>query len=288
MQHFLLFLIFFIYIYTNPYSDKVYAQIKDIENPTYENYLLIEKYIKSGTIPHIQNMINWKGEALPRGLLMVKGSLDSIVTETIMIRSNASYRKKCIVIYTTLDEDNVAKAKALVKEIQNAKIKCHILYQAGGWPNLPEGDLVMAHIPGAYHLCKIREALRLGYQRVICLDCNVVNGLNYKSIFTTINKQEVFSYLLPYNFANVCFSREYVSAYNISIEMAVPTYELYAKVLGFDLRNKVNQKIMKEWYEITLHDEKKSFTPFGYQTLISYILNSYYRSSIFPKVANLK
>jgi len=163
----LLITIFVSSLHPNRYSDEVYDMIQNISLPTYEEVLLVENYLATGTIPHVERMVDWKGRPLQRAIKLVDGSLDSIKHSIISVRNNKNKKENCIILYASFNGNQPSNIETLVREIQDSNYKGDIIMRIGGWPNIEEGALRFSHIPGAHKVCAFKEALRLGYKKAL-------------------------------------------------------------------------------------------------------------------------
>ena len=187
------------FLFTNPYSDEVYGAIVDIKNPTTEEYLSVENYIKNGIIPQIGLWVDWKKNPWPRDFTLIKGSSRLISREV----SYVNCKKKdplnnCIVLYASYNKEYPANILTLKNIIKRSKYKGHIISRIGGMPNMEGNDLRLSHLPHAYKVAAIREAVRLGYKKVLWLDCTVTPIIDLNTIFDRIEKNKVYAYTTSY------------------------------------------------------------------------------------------
>ena len=190
--------------------------------------------------------------------------------------------KNCIVIYTQLDDEEITCANNLITAIKDTDFSGHIIYQKGGWPNLEEGDLILAHQPYSYKISAIREALRLGYEKVMWINCNLIPESSINALFTRIVNNCVFAYKIPHSLLNLCYRDEYKKAFQFSRRKANQRFGIYKGVLGFDLQDSTCLTSITSWYNATLTSEMCSLMGLSEFALPSKIMSDTYDSSIFP------
>lgn len=266
----------------NPHSDEVYNSIKNICNPTYAEYLLIENYLSNGVIPHIEKMVDWKNRPLKRAIKLVDGSLDSIKHSIIYVRNKKMEKENCIILYASFDGNQSINIDTLVSEIQKSNYEGDIIKRLGGWPNIEEGDLRFAHIPGAHKVCAFKEALRLGYKRALWIDSNFLPEISLKTLFDQIEESGLFCYKTQFSLLDLCRRGEYISSFNISKQAAKEVSIIHTGILGIDLERANNQALLSKWGEVTIAHEISSFTPFSVHSLFSFLLHDYYPTENFP------
>ncbi len=269
-------------LYTNEYSDKVYDSISNISSPSYDEYLLVENYLTSGTIPYIYRMIDWRNRPLKRGIKLVNASLDSIKYSIINVKNKKKSKEKCIILYASFDDNQSNNINNLVNEIKDSNYKGDIIKRIGGWPNIEEGDLRLAHIPGAYKVCAFREALRLGYKKALWIDCNFLPEISLNTIFDRIEEFGIFTYKTQFSLLDLCKRGEHISSFNMPKHLAKDIYIVHSGILGIDLESSTNLNLISQWYETTVNQEVSSFTPFSVYSLFSFLLQQYYDPEIFP------
>ena len=244
--------------------------------------MTIENYISSGTVPYIDKWTDWKHAARPRGFQLVDGSLDSIERLFYSLKGPSNQYRNCIVLYTPLDAAKILCAETLIAAIQSSSYSGHVIYQKGGWPNMSEGDLALAHIPGAHKICAIREALRLGYEKVLWLDCDLMPEVSLSMIFAKINNNNVFAYQTNHSLLNLFYGKDYITTFNITAQAARNKFSVYRGVIGLNLEDSTCVNLINSWYSITLNNERYSYTGLSEFTIPSKIMNDYYDTSLFP------
>ncbi len=268
----------------NEYSDEVYNSIRNISSPTYEEYLLVENYLSTGTIPYIYKMIDWRKNPLKRGVKLVNKAVDSIKYTTLYVKNKKKTKKNCVILYASFDTNQSTYIDNLVNKIQESTFKGTIIKRIGGWPNMEEGDLVLAHIPQAHKICAFKEALRLGYKKALWIDCNFLPEISLNTIFDRIKEHGIFTYKTQYTLLDLCQNGEHIPAFNISKQQAKEYYTVHSGILGMDLENSINKALLSQWYNKKLTEEVSSFTPFSAHSLFSFLINTYYPSKDFTAI----
>lgn len=265
----------------NPYSDVIYAQVADITDPTDEDYKLIQDYISNGTIPYMNRIIDWRRQHYARDFILYNGT-NKIVRKFNFMNCKKKDRENCIVLYASFTGDYKKKLKQLVKEIKKSDYIGHILYYYGGWPNIEEGDLCLSHVPNAFRISSIREAKRLGFKRVLWLDCDVTPVISLNTIFDRIEQNGIFAYLMPYSLRALCPRGEHITAFNLTLEQANNSFTIHTSILGLNLEDHRALAFIAHWHYLVKNKEKTCMTAHLDHCLIANLANEHYTSDYFP------
>ncbi len=270
-------------IFTNQYSDAVYASIPDIYNPTLVDYQAIEDYIHTGVYPYIGRVINWEVEQRPRDLKLTPRPGESLRYRIRAVNlNNPNKRRNCIILYTSFNDDSPTKLRQLFRQIRNSNFKGHVIYRVGGWPNIEAGNLIYAHLPNSYIMCAFAEALRLGFRRVLWLNPNVRAEIRYRKIFKKIKQASFFAYSLPYKLSQLLQRKEYILSFNISENRASKIYTLFSGIIGLDFTDSTALNLFLDWQKLIKSSDMPSLTPYRSASSLSYVASNYYDKSHFP------
>lgn len=270
-------------LFANPYSDEVYDAIVDITNPTTEEYLSVDDYIKNGTIPQIGLWVDWMKNPWPRDFTIIKGSASAISRKVTYVNcKKKDPLNNCIVLYASYNKEYPANVESLENIIKKSKYKGHIISRTGGMPNMEAGDLRLCHLPHGYKIAAIREAVRLGYKKVLWLDCTVTPIIDLSIIFDRIAKNKVYAYKTPYALSMLFNGQECLTIYELPVEESNASYCVHRSILGFDLTSSECLSFIENWYSKTINNELYSLTPYDQTSLVSYLLNQSYSPTLFP------
>lgn len=168
---------------------KVYEEIADIRHPTMADLRRIQACFTSSDRP-FHKMPNGEGYLTPR---IIGDSPEEIpVSGHVAVNCSDDCRENCIITYASFNRNYPQGLKRLVEEVSTSDFVGHILYRTGGWPNVENGDLVLAHVPLAFKICFFREAKALGYKRVLWMDTSILPLVSLNQVFEMISEKGYF------------------------------------------------------------------------------------------------
>lgn len=251
--------------------ETIYKQIKDINHPTVDDYRLIQKYLhnKDG------GMLKPVGDATVDGVrsdFRIVGITPEDVPESglIAVNCDANDRENCVLIYSSFNLNYPRGLRRLINLIKESDFKGHILYHLGGWPNVEQGDLTMAHIPYAFKVCTFREAKRLGFKRVFWLDTPIVPIASLNLMFHMISMK---GYFVMSNWHNVgrFMNATAAAAFGLTLEQTQDIPSCSAGIFGVDFSNPKGAKIIETWYQKAM-DKDAFYSARSDQNALSIIL----------------
>ncbi|MCH9624735.1 MAG: hypothetical protein S4CHLAM27_11350 [Chlamydiia bacterium] len=205
--------------------------------------------------------------------------------EIIPVNCNIEDKENCIVLYASCNYLYPESLLKLVERIKNSDFVGHIIYRIGGWPNVEEGDLRLAHIPYAFKVCAFREAYRLGYKRALWLDAPMHARTSFNTLFDSLKEMGLFTYYLPWSMADITKKKLHLSYLGMTLTEAQDTYTVSTGLLGIDFTNKTSLNLLDDWYVTTKDNEKASCTRMVETCLFSLVLNRYYKKEHFMDFA---
>lgn len=230
---------------SNP--DIVYNQIKDIRHPTLEDYKLIQSYLTTDIGGMIRPLGDDYADQNLKGLKILGPAPSYFQSGVIAVNCDSSCKENCLIVYSTYNKNFAQGVSRLVQKVANSDFKGHIIYRTGGWPNVEDGDLVLAHVPYAFKVCAFREARRLGYKRAFWLDSPAVPKISLNDVFKIIADKGY------YVMGNQHMVGPYMNAtaaafFDLSLEETQKIPSCSAGIFGVDFTNEKTSKIIDLLY----------------------------------------
>jgi ribosomal protein S8 len=170
-----------------------YQHIRNIRHPTKEEMQILQ-YKLSHTYRPILDRMPETGY-IPREFRLISETPgEEEVYERIALRCSDNDKKNCILIYASFNDRYPLGVWRLVEALKNSDYAGHVIFRIGGWPNIAQGDLKLAHVPFAFKPCFFKEAEQLGYQRILWLDSSVLPapGLSLNWILDAVHSMGVW------------------------------------------------------------------------------------------------
>lgn len=247
----------------------VYNEINDICHPTLDDYRRIQNYLTYGERSIIRRLNDYEPNA--RNFKII-GSTSAELPQsgTIAVNCDENVRENCLIVYSSFNKNYPRGLKRLVKLAAASDFKGHIIYRIGGWPNVEEGSLTLAHVPYAFKVCFFKEAKRLGYKRAFWLDTSIIPVVSLNTIFDMIKEKGYFimgnSHMIgPY------MEPDAASALQLPMSETFKIPSCSAGIFGVDFTNKKAREIIDRWYQAA-QDKVAFFSPRSDQNVLSMIL----------------
>lgn len=231
----------------------VYFYVSDIYNPTLDDLKTIQYALTYSPRPLIKRLED--REFVPREFKIIGNSLDEIPERgMVAVNSDIDERENCIIIYSSFNKRYPLGLRRLVSSIEKSDFKGHVHFCIGGWPNLEEGDLVLAHVPYAFKVCFFREVKRLGYKRVLWLDASIL-----PSQFTSLNHIfkliENNGYFVQGNdhVVGAFMNEQTAEAFGLTVEKTKAIPSCSAAILGLDLTSQIGLNVLSKWFNAAKH-----------------------------------
>lgn len=249
----------------------VYSQIQDISHPTLDDYRLIQNYLTHGERADLKQMRDPEMEQRVRQFKMIGDTADETPQSGIIpVNTSLEEKENCILIYSSFNGIYPLLFQRLITLISNSDFKGHLFYRLGGWPNVEEGDLRLAHVPYAFKVCFFKEAIRLGYRRILWLDCSAVPLVSLNTIFEMIAKQGYFV-VGNYHTVGRFMNAEAAAAFGLTLQQTSQIPSCSAGLFGVDYHNFLGTNIIDDWNQAA-HHEKAFFSARSDQNALSIIL----------------
>ncbi len=205
----------------------IWEQMDNIYEPSYEDYRLIEEYLKYGKRPYLEDIYNLsyiikivqKGYPTEKikNKLIFRVTFNTRLLATMKMVSEKDRKPelqiipvngggpRCIVLYGTYNENykshTLYDLKTLKKEsyvdsldeiidnLEKIGWKGDVLKRAGGYPLIEQGSIRFAHIPYSFKVLSILEAYSLGYKNILWMDLSLRPLNNLEKIFQEIEQK---------------------------------------------------------------------------------------------------
>ena len=247
----------------------VYRHIQDIRHPTIKDYQRIQWYLLHGKRKLLNRLDIFKPRV--RSFLMI-GKKKSCFPRSgrVVVNSTESDRENCVILYSSFNKNYPGGLRKLLHSITTSDFRGHVLYRLGGWPNVEEGSLVLAHVPYAFKPCFFKEAKRLGYKRVLWLDTSILPLVSLNTIFDGIKEK---GYFIMGNTHTVgpYMNVHAAKALGITVKEAYHIPSCSAGLFGVDFTQTIPSKIIDRWYKAA-SDPEAYFSGRSEQSVLSVIL----------------
>ena len=233
--------------------ETIYLKISNLLNPSEEDYRILQRYLLEGERPYldwlnryIQNPKDgYRYDIRVRDFRLVKEEGESIF-EKVYFYTSPHDRDLCIISYASFNGWYPDRIKKLKDSLQKVEFQGHYLYRIGGWPNVEEGSLLLAHVPYAFKLCMFREALSCGYRKILWLDCSFTTLQNLSSLFKMIEDKGYLIVSDPNKFSNY-INEKVLTYFNLTFDDSHNVEAVAAGIIGFDFTNENARKIFDTW-----------------------------------------
>lgn len=237
---------------------------------TEQDFKRVQKFLSRGKRPELKLLGDM--EKRIRKFRIIGDKPDEMPEQgTVPVNCSADERENCLIVYASLNKGFPLGVKRLVNYVKNSDFKGHILYRIGGWPNVEEGDLKLAHVPYAFKPCFFREAKRLGYQRALWLDASILPRVSLNSIFDEIQRKGYF--VMGGSGAIAPFMNEQAARdLNVTLDECSAIPSCSAGLFGVDFTNETASKSIDLWYQAA-KAPYAFFSPRSDQNALSVILH---------------
>lgn len=216
----------------------------DIYHPTREDYEKIESFIR-GNGWFYKNFRDYQKNAQNvRFFGVEEGEVPK--KEIVVMNTTADDKECCIVSYASYNKNYTRGQQRIKQTLEELGYKGHFFYRTGGWPDLESGSLKTAHLVYTFKPAMMREAARMGYKKVLWLDCSIIPVTDLENIFQIIEEKGLFVFggyhpIGPYTSEACCssFGIDFQSTFDL------PTFS--SGIFGLDLTSKLGKRVLHEW-----------------------------------------
>ncbi|MCH9811210.1 hypothetical protein K0U07_00430 [bacterium] len=260
--------------------DALYGSLEDLKNPTLNDYKKVEEYLLNGNRPFLNEMEipNYSHKTRTMRLTSEEGEVEYKI---VPVNCSLEDKNNCIVLYATCNQLFPDSLRTLLAQIENSNFVGHVIFRIGGYPNQQNGDLALSHVPYSFKVCALMEAYQLGYKRALWLDASMRLKADLNQIFKRMENLGFFSYWDTGHFTVYCGKEHHYKLIGLSKKQAQKLFTVVLGIVGIDFTSSKGLSILHDWYYETKFNPKSSFTSFMETTVLSIIVNKYYKKQDF-------
>lgn len=263
--------------------------ISDWQNPTYEDYLLIQKYFKSNLTRVLEqpvssrpfdtdrlnnDMFGWVTYRLGRlKLIDTPDNLPSLQVD--YLGNDPNQREKCIICYAGYNMPGTGRdyrkgLEYILKSLKYFHFKGHFIYRIGGWPNLKNDRLKYVDVPYAFKPFFFEEVRDMGYKEILWLDAAAVPIKGVDPLFDQMERFGCCFFSQGKMSPQYLIDMEYVRR---ALGISGNNYlALLSQVVGINVNNPVANELLDRWIQAA--ERKVAFLePSGDQLSFSFLVN---------------
>lgn len=265
--------------YTDPELDRLWNSVSDMTNPTLEDYRMIESYLQNADRPYLDSLrttsefygwpLGYLNDRLEqrRNFKLVGPNGEAPVFEVHKMNVTEETKDRCILIFASYNGSYPRKLRNIVEELRERGFSGTVMIRIGGFPNLSEGGLQFCPFFGVWKNEFIKEALRMGFTKILHLDTSIHPLTDLNSVFESI---ENTGYYLLHSNQGVCPYLRYHQHLNYlkRDRTAVPWLPGY--IIGLNFTHPKVVELFYEWDYGT--KDFDHFNYFGSEEVIMTIL----------------
>lgn len=191
----------------NAYIDEelldLWSSVSDVYNPTFDDYTLIESYLKYGERPYLENLpeVSWgnipKYEIKLRTQIMRDFKLlgpngEMPIFEVHHLNVTEETRDRCILVYGSYNDPYPKNAFRILEELQKWGYSGTVMIRIGGFPNMVAEGIKSSPFHGRWKVEFFKEALRMGYRKIVHLDTHATPLNDLSALFDTLERTGCF------------------------------------------------------------------------------------------------
>src|SRR5579872_1347000 len=241
-------------------SEMANLPISDWKNPTYEDYVLIQKHLRRRldrilSLPTSQRYFHpdFEGWITYRmGRVQLVDTPNNMPSMTVVyINGDPSRKDKCVICYGSYNNagrDYIQGINYIIKALKAFNFNGHFIYRIGGWPNLKGDRLKFADVPYAFKPFFFEEVRDMGYKRILWLDSASIPVKNLDPVFSIMDQ---FGCCF---FAQGIMSQQKKDMLNyvfraLRISPQGQFLDILSQVVGFNLNNPRAARLLDRWIE---------------------------------------
>jgi hypothetical protein len=246
-----------------------YGQVRDIYNPRPEDYQALQKFLVKARRPILSRLGDME-KRMRHFCLIGKSDEELPQFGKVAVNCSEDEKENCLIVYASFNKAYPQGLRRLVDLVSKSDFKGHILYRIGGWPNVEEGDLTLAHVPYAFKPCFFREAQRLGYKRVLWLDAAILPAVSLNRFFEEITAKGYFAigngqYIAPF------MNEQAAAALEVTLKECAKIPSCSAGIFGVDFSDEKAAGVIFKWHQAA-RNRDSFFSPRSDQNVLSVIL----------------
>jgi len=248
---------FFFYSSCRNSKKDPYSSIKDIKNPTFRDFLKIQKHLKKDKREYLKlfSISAKKGSNLQDENYLKKAKEFRFVGkkrqmkpifEKLYFNTSKDDKKRCIICYASFNKNYPDGIERIKKALSLIGYKGHFIYRIGSWPNLEENSLRYCHVLFAFKPFFFREIKNMGYKNVLWLDSAILPLQSLDNVFEKIEKNGYFGYRA--NFILSEYTNDFVlNLFDVTPKIANSIETKEAGILGLNLESFIGNTILDKW-----------------------------------------
>ena len=235
---------------------------------------LLASEVSLQKLEEAQRMINNNRPGFRGRINIIDGLSNEVPSlQKLIINTSQEDRECCIITYASYNKKYHFLLEQLIARLKQT-FRGHLLYRIGGWPNMEAGCLGHCDVPYAFKVCAFKEALELGYKKVLWLDALVEPLQDLTPVFDRIEKQTCTYRYSFYPFKDYV-TQEILDDFQLTFEEVKNYSHIAGGILGFNFKSKIAVTFLNEWHDSV--ERKKSFyTNFAEMLPLSILLHKYH------------
>jgi hypothetical protein len=236
--------------------EEFFSTLTDIYHPSIEDLGALENFLKFGERPYFQTFKNRKSKRGCANIRLVGENGEAPFHKLYNFNCSHDDKNRCIILYASYNYPYPEKIKLLASELEKCGYRGHLIVRIGGYPNLGNGGLKLAHIPYSWKLASLLELRSLGYQEMVWLD-SAMHPLNdLEKIFDEIHTKGYFlpqsGFPLSYPYSLGQHLPSAVQALGVQEEELSQIPHLCTVLIGLNLSHPKVNALLDQWLEETL------------------------------------
>ncbi len=262
-----------------------WSSVKDINNPTGEDFLRFQDYLKHGKRPYLDLLFDPLiacGRFTPEEpknreyficnrmlqrmeFLGPDGKPGRLQVHALNVRSTD--KSRCIIVFSSYNQPPHSKwgkppkyndmVPRLLEELNNVGYKGHVLARVGGYPMMEKGGICLAHVPYSFKVLAFIEASQMGYEEVLWIDLSMHPTNDLSAVFDTIRQKGA---LLLGTGASLELATQQklpilpsAALKNVRVSVAElgGISHIIAGIIGVSFRDPRTHQLIAEWYRMT-------------------------------------
>ncbi|MCH9620659.1 MAG: hypothetical protein S4CHLAM20_00600 [Chlamydiia bacterium] len=245
------------FIFSNPSEwDLIYKKV-NLKNPSNQDMELIQDYLHHGRRIYLRWLdFIWTDKDRSDGLRYDKrarrmhiwrGNRNDLLMRKIVYNTTRNDKDVCIITYGSFNKSYTDKIDLIDSRLKDINFKGHFLFRMGGWPDIEGGSLKYIHVPYSFKLCMIKEAMRLGYKKIVWIDTAVVPLENFLRVFEILDEDGYF--LIDHTtLAKAHVTESVVKAFNLTTKEMNSINEIQASMMAFNTESEKAQNFIAECF----------------------------------------
>ena len=253
----------FLYSYDRADLDWLWSSVSDVNNPTLEDYRLIEHGLSQQALyqnilpdsvfaSHAVRVSCLRKLNATLNLKLIGPNDEMPIFEKYSFNIDENSNDQCILLYSSYNGIYPEKARKILLELERTGYRGHVLLRIGGFPNTPNGGLKICHVPYAFKVAFLCEARSLGYKRVLWIDTAIHPLTDLAKIFMQIKRKGYF-FITVGSLQDNCPNHLYTAAKSLNIltEFYDQIPHIASSVMGLNMENNQAVQFLEGWLKET-------------------------------------